>query len=100
VATICSATVFLGGIWAGKSFLISFALASKQAWWVFTIEIDVAEHSRCTVVAVIIDVIHKWACKFQESTAAFVSREFGPFALACDDCVVLELKVHRATCQT
>jgi len=69
----------------------------KQAWWVLAIEVDVAEHCRCTVIALVIDVRIKRACKFLERVAAVFGRKFWPFALACDDCVVLELKVHRAT---
>ena len=69
----------------------------KQARWVLAVEVDVAEHCRCTVIALVIDVRIKRACKFLERVAAVLRRKFWPFALACDDCVVLELKVHRAT---
>lgn len=67
----------------------------KQAWWVLAIEVDVAEHCGCTVIAFIIDVCIKRACKFLERITAVFSRIFWPFAPACDDGVVLELKVHR-----
>jgi hypothetical protein len=84
------------GICAGKPLLALTAHVGKQAWGVLAIEVDVAEHCGCTVAAVVIDVIKEWAREFLEGTTALVGRKFWPFALACDDCVVLELKVHGA----
>jgi len=94
--TICSGNISLGDIFARKPQLAFLALAGEQAWWVLTVEVDVGEHGRRTAVAVIIEVHIEWAGKFLESSAALASRKFRPFALACDDCVVLELKAHRA----
>ena len=59
-------------------------------------EVDVGKHSVCTVGALIVDVDGKWACKFLESITAFFRRILWRFAPACDDCVVLGLKAHRA----
>lgn len=97
MTTVCSGTVPLGDICARKPQLAFFALAGKQAWWILAIEVDIAEHCRCTVVALVIEVIIIRAREFLECGTAFAGWKLWPFALACDDCVVLELKVHRAT---
>ena len=97
ITTVCSGTVPLGDICARKPQLAFFALAGKQAWWILAIEVDIAEHCRCTVVALVIEVIIIRAREFLECGTAFAGWKLWPFALACDDCVVLELKVHRAT---
>ena len=86
----------MGDICARKPQLAFLALAGEQAWWVLAIEVDVGEHGRCAAVAVIIEVHIEWAGEFLESGAALAGRKCWPFALACDDCVVLELKAHRA----
>lgn len=72
------------------------ALTGKQARRIGPIEVDVGEHGRCTFVRQIIQFCGVWACEFLESSTAEVSRVAGTLALACDDCVVHELKVQRA----
>ncbi|CAM0151033.1 unnamed protein product [Urochloa decumbens] len=96
VPTICGGNVSLRDICARKPQLAFLALTGEQTWWVLAKEVDVAEHCRCTGIAVIIEVHIKWARKFLESGTALAGRKFWPFALACDDCIVLEFKVHRA----
>lgn len=97
MTTVSNGTVSLGDICARKPQLAFFALAGKQAWWILAIEVNVAEHCRCTVVALVIEVRTIRAREFLECGTAFAGWKLWPFALACDDCVVLELKVHRAT---
>jgi hypothetical protein len=97
ITTVCSGTVLPGDICARKPHLAFFALAGKQTWWILAIEVDVAEHCRCTFIALVIEVIVKRAREFLECGTALAGWKLRSFALACDDCVVLELKVHRAT---
>lgn len=78
----------------------SFFLAPvcKQSRRVFTIEVDVAEHSGCTIIAQVVQLISVRTCKFLECGATFLGWVFGTLALACYDCVVLKLKVHWTYC--
>jgi hypothetical protein len=96
LSTVCNGNVSPGNTCARKPQLAFLALAGEQPWWVLAIEVDVGEHLRRAAVAVIIDVRIERACEFLESGTAFFRGKFWPFALACDDCVVLELKAHWA----
>ena len=96
-----SPTTWHGGVYpwnafARNPFLAFEALSGEHACWVRALEVDVAYHRACTVRALVVDVRGKWACKFLESITTFRRRRLWPFAPACDDCVVLGLKVHRA----
>jgi hypothetical protein len=97
MTTACSGTVSLEDICAREPLLAFFALAGEQARWILTIQVDVAEHCRCTVVALVIEVRIVRARELLECGTAWAGWKLWPFALACDDCVVLELKVHGAT---
>lgn len=94
--TICTRSLVTTTI-TSQPIFITTALACKQAWWILAILIDVAEHRRCAAVAFIVEILTERARELRESSAAEGGREIRPFALACNDCVVLELKVHRAT---
>ncbi|CAN7067027.1 unnamed protein product [Brassica rapa subsp. trilocularis] len=78
----------------------SFFLAAvcEQSRRVFTIEVDVAEHSGCTIIPKVVQLISVWTSKFLECGATFLGRVFWTLALACYDCVVHKLKVHWTCC--
>ena len=84
---------------ASKPFFTFLALSRKEAWRILTVKVYVTEHSRGAVISGIIDLFGVRTCKVFESLATKLSRVLGSLALTCDNRVVHELKVHRASCK-
>lgn len=85
---------------ARKSFLAFLADVSEETGRVPAVEIDVTKHGVSTIRIHVIDGICKWTSKFFEGIAANVGWVIWSFALACDDCVILLLKIYRTGCTT
>ena len=96
-------TVVLRHLWrisrALKPFFTFLALSGEEAWRIPAVKVYVTEHSRGAVISAIIDLVSVRTCKVLESFTTRLSRVLGSLALTCDNCVVHELKVHRASCE-
>jgi len=79
-----------------KTKLSFSAHVGKQAWRVTSIDVDVAEHGVGAISCHIINGICIRACKFLQGVATRHRHVSRSFALACENCIVLRLKVFTA----
>ena len=77
----------------------TLALIGKEARWVLAVEVNVTEHCGGAVVGPVVQFFHKAAAELQQCVAARRRWVLRPFALACQDRVILRFHVHRTFCR-